>query len=555
MLSLYINPITFNKNNIILGKESIEWKKQVATVSKKKGFTHIDYLNQKYAEKIGGKNGSVLFAHFDYIKIDEKETTIYLMYSPNPNIKATELYFNLQIPASSEVEIVDESHDIETTDEKISIQGEVYGFCIDNESYYFKNIDISQYIEYVQRNNEQDLENSTNNEGEDKVDNINSDNENNVNDEDEDDDEDDDEDEDEDEDEDDNELEGDDDELDDDDDDDDDDGEDDDDDDELDDDDDLNCKKSIGTKFINSDENKGVIRKETILKGNKVGEVIEIEDDYIDDVEDLEAEDPEIADLEAEDPEAEDPEAEDPDEEEDIIGEGCEEDIVGDIGDVEPEVIKVSSQKKIKNSKPTKNLKLSNTNVDLSIIFNILIEESKINIMLEADLHVTRRHNIQILKTLKLPLKIIQMIEKGIYNYAIDKCNLRMLIPLWENIEFVEIYVSKAKHIYTNLNNKSYVKNTSLIKKVKNGDIAPYDLAFLETYKLFPEMWIDIIDEKTKAEKMIKESMNECSTDLFECERCHERKTIVTLFQTRSMDESETKFINCINCGNKWKID
>ena len=35
-----------------------------------------------------------------------------------------------------------------------------------------------------------------------------------------------------------------------------------------------------------------------------------------------------------------------------------------------------------------------------------------------------------------------------------------MIIPLWENIEFVEIYVSKAKHIYTNLNVKSYIKNS-----------------------------------------------------------------------------------------------
>ena len=134
MLSLYINPITFNKNEIVLGKETIEWKKQVATVCKKKEFTHIDYLNQKYAEKIGGKNGSVLFAHFDYVKIDEKETTIYLMYSPNTNINATELYFDLQIPSSDLVEIIDESHDIELTDEKITIQGYVYGFCIDKWS-------------------------------------------------------------------------------------------------------------------------------------------------------------------------------------------------------------------------------------------------------------------------------------------------------------------------------------------------------------------------------------------------------------------------------------
>ena len=123
MLSLYINPITFNKNEIVLGKDTIEWKKQVATVSKKKGFTHSDYLTQKYCSKIGGKNGSVLFAYFDYVKIDEKETTIYLMYSPNPNIKPTELKFDVHIPSSNLIEIVDESHDIETTDEIISIQG------------------------------------------------------------------------------------------------------------------------------------------------------------------------------------------------------------------------------------------------------------------------------------------------------------------------------------------------------------------------------------------------------------------------------------------------
>ena len=146
-------------------------------------------------------------------------------------------------------------------------------------------------------------------------------------------------------------------------------------------------------------------------------------------------------------------------------------------------------------------------------------------------------------------------LEKGIYNYAIDKCNFRMLIPIWENPEFVEIYISKAKHIYSNLNVKSYVKNTSLITKVKNGEILPYDLPFMETHKLFPEVWIDIIDVKTKTAKMIKESMQACATDLFECDICHERRTIVTLLQIRSQDEAESKFITCLNCNNKWKID
>lgn len=541
MLSLYINPITFNKNEIVIGKDKVEWKKQVATVSKKKGFTHIDYLNQKYAEKIGGKNGSVLFAHFDYVKIDEKETSIYLMYSPNPNIRPTELNFDVHIPSSDLVEIVDESHDIELTDEKIIIQGEVYGFCLDNESYYFKNVNISEYIEYVQRNNEQDLENSTSKS---------------------------------------------------------------DDDDDEDDDQELSYNKGARKSSVQLAESS---RGATDLAKNPTHKSDD-EDDYEDDeYDDEDLEDENEDDLEDEDLEDEDLDEDDLDEdyddeintstktivngnrdketiddedekeaqideniedeeedddecllgneeEEDLIGD--EEDIIGeDVCDVEIEVEKASSQKKNKNTKPTKNLKLNNNNIDLSIIFNILIEEDKINITSEENLHSTRKLNLQILKTLKLPLKTVQMIEKGIYNYAIDKCNFRMIIPLWENIEFVEIYVSKAKNMYTNLNDKSYIKNKSLIKKIKNGEINPYDLPFLETYKLFPEMWINIIDEKLKAENMIKESMKECATDLFECERCHQRKAVFILCQLRASDEPESKFITCLECGNKWKLD
>jgi DNA-directed RNA polymerase subunit M/transcription elongation factor TFIIS len=145
------------------------------------------------------------------------------------------------------------------------------------------------------------------------------------------------------------------------------------------------------------------------------------------------------------------------------------------------------------------------------------------------------------------------MIEKGIYNYSIEKCNARQVIPIWENPEFVDIYISKAKNIFANLNNKCYVGNIKLIDKIKSGDIKPYDLAFIDTYKLFIERWNDIIEEKLKKEKMIRESLQECASDLFECPRCHKRKTIYCEVQTRSSDEPMTKFITCIECGKKWK--
>ena len=120
-------------------------------------------------------------------------------------------------------------------------------------------------------------------------------------------------------------------------------------------------------------------------------------------------------------------------------------------------------------------------------------------------------------------------------------------------MEFVEIYVSKTKNIYTNLNANSYVKNKELINKIKTEQIKPYDLAFLDTYKLFPEIWTEIIEEKAKIAKILKESLKETATDIFECPRCHKRKTIYCEVQTRSSDEPMTKFITCLECGCKWK--
>ena len=104
-------------------------------------------------------------------------------------------------------------------------------------------------------------------------------------------------------------------------------------------------------------------------------------------------------------------------------------------------------------------------------------------------------------------MKTIQYIEKGIYNYVIDKCNANSVIPIWENSEFNDMYISKSKSIYSNLNTKCYVGNKGLLEKVKKGKINPYELAFLESYKLYPEKWNDIIEEKAKMDKMLKESL------------------------------------------------
>lgn len=449
----------------------------------------IEYLNDKYGSKIGN-NGSITFACFDY----NDNSSIYLLYSPNPNKKPVELTYDLYIP--HDIEIVEESHEIECSDSGIIIHGDVYGLCLDNESYYFKHINVDEYIEFVQKDNnipEDELGNVNDTESEyvpeESDDGIESD------------------------------------------------GDGEDEDNESDCEDEENESDDEGLyDDDNTEDVKKPVKKPIVDNPEAEGSDAYPEEEGMGDEEDDEEEEAE--------PEVEEEQGVDDEEGAGVI----EVEEFEEFDDAEDE----SRALRKKKTRFAKNMKLTG-NVDFDIILNILEEESKDTITPEANLYNTRKLNIQIFKKLGFSLKNCQMIEKGIYNYTIDRCFNRQVIPLWENLEFVDIYLGKSKSLYSNLNDKSYVGNVNLLQKVKKGEILPYDLAFIDTYKLFPERWIEIMEEKVKKEKMIKDSIIECASDLFECPRCHKRKTIYCEVQTRSSDEPMTKFITCLECGKRWK--
>jgi len=472
MTSLTISPLTFNskKGEVFIDKEIIKWKKQKATLSKKKNSSAIDYLNTNYSNLINNGKGGIVFAYFEY----NNDTTIYLMYSLDSKIK-TELNYDLYLPSYNNIEIVEETYDIEKTDDKIIIQGKVFAFCLDNQTYYFKKINIDEYIEYVQRNNNINDENLY-----DEYD-LNKDEDN---------------------------------------------------------DDEKSNKDSDSDNEENDEEDINDIINDEII--NEDDEDINDEEDDEEDAED--AEDADEGGDEDDTTEAVD--YEEPN------GDDDNEELVN--LEVDDDIFKKNKRKK-RTTKKNKNIKTINID-DLSILSNILKQENKEIIIPEKDLYIKRQQSLKILKKIKLPYKIIQIIEKGIYNYTINKCDLRQTIPLWENIDFTNIYINKVKNIYLNLNSKEYIKNVNLIEKVKKNEILPYELAFLDTHKLFPEVWADIIDEKTKIEKMLRESLEESASDLFKCPRCYKRKTIHCEVQTRSSDEPMTTFITCLECGKKWKI-
>jgi DNA-directed RNA polymerase subunit M/transcription elongation factor TFIIS len=518
MLSLFVNSLTFDnkKNEILYSPLKIEWKKQVSTVSKKKCLLPEVFLNEKILSKIPvpasrQPMAPYVFAKFKYIPEDGKDLAIFLACLPNENPKIfTDLYYESHIPVSNQIIIVDgyvQKKNVIKNMQYLRVKGEVFAFSLDVKTYYLEEIILDDYIEFVQMENmeiydedeDADLDEDTDaDDQEDNNDSSEAEAESAEEDADADADEDDDADEDADEDEDDDDTD----------------------------------VEDLDNEDLDDPDGK----------------------DDPDGEDDPDVEDDAEAEAEAE---AEEAEGEALDDDENVGsgsggGSGGGVDDVDDIDDEPPEPKPSQSSSKRKKPSSSKSIKF-NAGIDTSVIFNILKMEDEKKPIPEFQLHLKRQINIKILKMLDLPIKTIQLIEKGIYNYAIEKCSANSIIPIWENVEFNDIYVSKSKSIYSNLNSKCYVGNKALLEKVKKGKINAYELAFMDSYKLYPEKWNDIIEEKAKMDKMLKESLKESATDLFQCVRCKKRKTIYCEVQTRSSDEPMTKFITCLECGYKWK--
>ena len=147
---------------------------------------------------------------------------------------------------------------------------------------------------------------------------------------------------------------------------------------------------------------------------------------------------------------------------------------------------------------------------------------------------------------------ISKNIEKSIYNYTIDLCKVNNIKRNWNNIIFKNLYLSKIRSIYLNISD-SYIKNKNFKKKILSKKIDIENIANLSSYDIFPENWKELIDEKMKKDKLKYELKPEAMTDVFKCRKCNSRSCSYYEVQTRSADEPMTQFINCLNCGNRWR--
>jgi transcription elongation factor S-II len=166
---------------------------------------------------------------------------------------------------------------------------------------------------------------------------------------------------------------------------------------------------------------------------------------------------------------------------------------------------------------------------------------------------VNREKLVDNLSTLIGNAKQATNLEKAIYNWAIDQATTKNVVKKWDNPQFVQLYQDKLRSIYLNLRPDGYVKNTSLLERLKNKEIAAKDIPHMTHQELHPELWNPVVDAKIKRDKSKCEVNLEAATDEFTCFKCKKSKCTYYQLQTRSADEPMTTFVTCINCGNRWK--
>ena len=150
-------------------------------------------------------------------------------------------------------------------------------------------------------------------------------------------------------------------------------------------------------------------------------------------------------------------------------------------------------------------------------------------------------------KLLLLDDNISINLEKGIYNYSLEHANKLNVVKKWDNIYFVRIYLDRIRTIYINL------KNNNVKKLITSKDIKAHTLAYMSHQDMQPDKWEKLIQDKKIRDDNKYEPKLEASTDNFKCWKCKSKKCTYYQLQTRSADEPMTTFVNCLDCGNRWK--
>lgn len=144
-------------------------------------------------------------------------------------------------------------------------------------------------------------------------------------------------------------------------------------------------------------------------------------------------------------------------------------------------------------------------------------------------------------------------LERGIYKATCADAEKRNVIKHWDNALFMTLYQTTVRTVCSHLHPASPIHNQRLLERLKANEITLEELPHFSPQEMFPENWKELADRQAIREQKLLEGNKGMATDRYKCGRCGKRECSYYEMQTRSADEPMTIFINCLNCGKRWR--
>uniref|UniRef100_A0A6C0C796 TFIIS-type domain-containing protein n=1 Tax=viral metagenome TaxID=1070528 RepID=A0A6C0C796_9ZZZZ len=136
-------------------------------------------------------------------------------------------------------------------------------------------------------------------------------------------------------------------------------------------------------------------------------------------------------------------------------------------------------------------------------------------------------------------------VEEGAYKYTKQFCGN-------DQLQYCAVYIDKCKDILYNCEKRKTNEGIAkFVNDIKEGKYNGYNLAFLQPEEFDPDSWSKILKRKQTTEEKMK---NLPTITWKPCKNCKCTQYFFSQMQTRSADEPMTRYYDCKECNQRYKI-